>query len=211
MTARQPRLHLKPLIATVVVAAFSIRELVFLLVVMRDIPPGRRLPVFLFHPQVTRKSFWLAISLGFVLTILGELLNGLVLRPIARNWLSPRVDHSEAQFRLSASESIVDAIPARRRRGPWSWEPGSLVRTNIHVWFFPTAWESEPSSMRVSDLDRFALTPAPALLGGLIRDLPDRLVWTSPIGEGAVFAVSNPQSLQHWLPVANEDAAPDAA
>lgn len=204
MTLRQPRLHLKPLIATIVVTTFAIRELVVLQVVLTQVRPGRRLLVFLLHPQTTRKSFFLAIALGFVLTMLGRMLDRLILGPIVRNWLSPRVDHSEAHFQLSASESVEDAMPARRRRGRWSWEPGSLVRTNLHLWFFPTAWDSEPSRMSTSDTGRWALLPAPSLLWGLIQDLPERLAWTSTQGQTEIFAVREPELVEKWL-------RPDAA
>jgi hypothetical protein len=215
MAARYPRLHLKPLITTIAVAVFSILELRILLVVLNHVPPGRRLGLFLFHPKATRRSFWLAISLGFALTMLGELLNWLILRPIVRSWLAPRVDHSEAVFRLSASESVVDAVPARRRRGPWSWEPGSLVRTNLRLWFFPTAWDSEPWSIRMSEAGQSSLVPAPSVFWGLIQDLPERLLCTSASGSSAVFALREPELVEDWLrPDADKperSSAPDAA
>jgi hypothetical protein len=215
MSSGQPRLHLKPLIASLVIAAFAIREMALLLIIVRGLPPGRRLRIFLFHPQVTRKSFWLAISLGFALTMLGELLNGLILRPIVRSWLSPRVDHTEVLFRLSAGEWVVDTIPARRQRGPWSWEPGSLVRTNLQVWFIPTAWDSEPWSIRMSDADDAALVPAPSLLWGFVRDLPEWLVCTPGSGPSAVFVMRDPKLVENWLrpdtDMPQRASAPDAA
>ena len=199
MTVRQPRLHLKPLITSVVVSTFAIRQLFVLQAVLTKVRPGRRLHVFLWNPQATRTSFWIAIALGFALTTLGELLTWLVLRPIVRNWLSPRVDHSEAHFQLSARESVVDAMPARRRRGRWWWEPGSLVRTNLHLWFFPTAWDSEPTCLDLGDTGQYALTPAPGILWGLIQDLPERLTWITGQGHTEVFAVREPKLVEKWL------------
>ncbi len=196
---RKPRVRLGALAGRLAIAVFLVREFYVLSFVSRMVPARHRIWVFLFHPRTTPSSVRYAFLIAFVAAILGELLSLIVLRPILRAWLSPRIDESVGLFRMTASEWVVEQTPARRRMRARVWERGTLVRTNQRIWFFPEAWDAEPWSFRPDQIEAANREPAPRLVFGLIEGVPDRLrVVTPDIGE-VTFAVKDPGSVLIWF------------
>ena len=198
-STRKPRFRLGALAGRLAIAVFLVREFYVLTVVSRMVPARHRFWVFLFHPKATPKSVRYAFLIALVAAILGELLSLIVLRPILRVWLSPRLDESIGLFRLAASEWVVDQSPARRRLRPWVWDRGTLVRTNQRIWFFPETWDAEPLSFHPDQIGIVNREPAPRLVFGLIEGVPDRLRVVSCDTEEVTFAVKDPGTVLTWF------------
>lgn len=177
---------------------FVVRQMLVLGVVLRFIPPNRRLAVFLFGRGATRASLVYAVFLATAATLLADLIARLVVQPLVRAWLSPTADDSAGLFRLSASERVLGATPARRRLG-WRWPAGTLVRTSQRVMFVPVAWDAEPWSVRPEELAGACLDPAAVSSWGLFRAFPERLAVTTLAGETLVFAVPDPDETLSWF------------
>jgi hypothetical protein len=154
--------------------------------------------VFLFHPRATPGSLLLALTVAGLATLLTDVAARLVAGPLIDRWLRPRADASEGLFRLAATERVLDSTPARRKMGR-SWPAGTLVRTNLRLWFFPASWTAEPWASPAGGLCEVGLVPAPRLAWGLLRGLPDRVLIPSEQGPGEVFAVADPRSVLSWL------------
>ncbi len=199
MTTRKPRVRLGPLAGRLAIAVFLAREFYVLNVVSQMVPPRHRFWVFLFHPQATPRSVWYAFLIAFVGAIFGESLSLILLRPILRAWLSPRVDESVGLFRLAANEWVVEQTSARRRLRAWVWERGTLVRTNQRIWYFPEAWDVEPWWLSLDQVEIASREPAPRLVFGLIEGVPDRLCILIPDGEEVTFAVRDPGNVLTWF------------
>jgi hypothetical protein len=160
--------------------------------------PANRALVFLLARWATPRSFLLAMVAGGTFTLLAVLFVRLIVRPLVKFWLSPTADSSWGLFHLTASETIVASVPARRLSG-WLWKPGSLALTNRRLWFFPANGHDEPWFIRLDDLARI-VPERPALSElGLIRNWPEHLHVTSLSGPDAVFATVEPSAVLGWL------------
>ena len=150
-----------------------------------------------FSPKILFKAFlWAAI-----LTVLLDLYVRLIMRPILTRWYTPRRRGDEIgtplAFRLSASETVLDEIPARMVSGR-SAQPGALVRTDRRLWFVPFGWDHEPWSMLESDLESASSVTVPSRLGSLIRGLPQRLCLRHRDGGETRFVVADPRAVLRW-------------
>ena len=174
--------------------------------------PANRVLVFLLARWATPRSFLLAMVAGGTFTLLAVLIVRLIVRPLVRFWLSPSADLSWGLFHLTASETIIASIPARRLSG-WTWKPGSLALTNRRLWFFPANGNDEPWFVRLDDVDRI-VPERPALTGvGPIRNWPEHLHVTALSGPDAVFATALPSAVLGWLnlPIGSDGVAETAA
>ena len=197
MPTQQPRFRLRELSLRLALIVFIVRE-IWVLTVMSRIPMRHPIAWFLMHPRATPASVLYAFLTAIVAALIGEFLSLLVLRPLVRFWLSPRVDTSAGLFRLAASEWMLEETPARRLLGPWSWEAGTIVRTNQRVWFIPAAWDAEPWAYRPDELiTRPERSPTSAF--GLIGGFPDRIVAATKHGDTTSFAVSDPEAVLPWF------------
>jgi len=164
--------------------------------------PGLRVLVFLL---ATPRSLAVALLAGGVLTVLAILVVGLIVRPLLKVWLNPSVDASWGLFHLSASETIVSSMPARRRSG-WRWQPGLLAVTNRRLWFFSSAWDEEPWSLGLDDRDHIELEQSIVAKLAPIRNWPVPFHLWGRSGQDAVFAVADRDAILAWFqPIAGQD------
>jgi hypothetical protein len=159
---------------------------------------GHRMLVFLLAPWATFRSVVTAIIAGGFLTLVAIVLVHFIVRPLLRRWLSPAVDPAGGQFHLGAGERVVANLSARRQVG-WTWQPGSLTLTDRGLWFFPAAWEVEPWSLRMDELDQ--IKPQRSLLAelGPLRNWPLAIELWGKSGQEALFAMSDPNPLLDWF------------
>jgi hypothetical protein len=160
--------------------------------------PGHRVIIFLLAPRATRRSLALALLLAGVLTVLAVLVVKLIVRPLLYVWLKPAVDPSWWLFHLSAGESPVAIAPARWHTGS-RWQPGALVLTNRRLGFFPGDWGVEPWSLARADIAGIEPQPAGMARLSVIQNWPERLHVSSRSGEGALFAVADPEAILAWF------------
>ena len=130
--------------------------------------------VFLFARGATPRSLVRAIFAGAAFTLMAFLIVRLIVRPLLNFWLRPSADSSGGLFHLTASETIVASVPARRRTR-WSWKPGSLALTNRRLWFFPAEFNDEPWFLPLDDVAD--IVPERPLFAELapIRNWPEHL------------------------------------
>lgn len=160
--------------------------------------PFYRLLIFLLHPEFTLRSLLIALLISSLITIMGVVVVRFIIAPLLGRWLRPTTDPSLGAFHLGAGEHVLATAPARRRVGR-SWQPGSLVLTDLRLWFFPESWLSEPWSMvRKAGLKVFA-EPAPIPRWLPIRDWPDRIVAEASTDHQEVLAVSDPAAVMAWF------------
>jgi hypothetical protein len=166
----------------------------------RRLLPWIRIHVFLFKNWATPHSVVYALLFAAAVTTLLELAFRLVLAPLVRLWHAPRSDESAGLFYLSASEWVVESCPARRRTG-WMWSPGTLIRTNQRLWFFPRSQDGENWSRPLAEIRDARLVPAPRVAWGLIAGWPGRVALGG--GDDAIgaerFAVLDPGAVLSWL------------
>jgi hypothetical protein len=144
-----------------------------------------------------RALVWALVAAGF-LTLLAILAVRLFVRPILNFWLNPSADSSWGLFHLTASETIVATVPARRRQG-FLWKPGSLALTNRRLWFFPAKGNDEPWFLKLDDVTRIvAERPIFAELAP-IRNWPDHLHISSRSDQDVVFATAEPTAVLGWF------------
>jgi hypothetical protein len=177
---------------------FAVREVFVLRLVLRKVRPGHRVLVFLANRNATPRSLIVALVTASVATFLAELIVGLLLAPAVRMWLTPRTDSSDGAFRLSANERVLDSTPARRKMGR-SWPAGTLVRTNLRLWFFPTAWDAEPWTVPIAGPEEVGLEPCAGFAWGLTGGVPDRVRVASGVDTAEVFAVADPATVLSWF------------
>jgi hypothetical protein len=160
--------------------------------------PGHRMIVFLFARGATPRSLVRAIFAGGAFTLLAILIVRLIVRPLLNRWLRPVADSSGGLFHLTASETIVASVPARRRTG-WMWKPGSLALSNHRLWFFPAEFHVEPWFLPLDDVTE--MVPERPLLGELapIRNWPEHLRVSARSGPDAIFALAEPDAVLAWL------------
>jgi len=210
MATREIRLVPRAVFWRTAALVFVVRQFVVLAAVARFVPRRFRVRAFLFARWGTPRSVAVAVLLACLVTLVAELVVRFLLRPAVRSWLSPPSDDSACHFRLTASERILAVSPARRRQG-WLWPAGALVRTNHRVWFFPAAWDAEPSSFLPAGPSDAWLDPAPRRALGLVEGFPDRLVVRGERGDPVVFAVPEPEVAVSWFRAEDATPAPAAA
>jgi hypothetical protein len=180
-------------------AFFVVRELAVWRWIRRfRVKPARRLLIFLFQRGATPRSLFYALLFAGLATLLLELLVRLVIRPLVRHWHEPWTDGSAGLFHLAANERVVASSPARRKSG-WSWPAGTLICTNLRLWFFPRAHDAEIWSRPLAALEGVRLEPAPRIAWGLIAGWPDRLTLEDGDGSPEVFAVPDPDAVLPWF------------
>ena len=164
--------------------------------------------VFLFARGATPRSFVRALFAGGAITLLAMLIVRLIVRPLLNFWLRPVTDSSGGLFHLTASETIVASVPARRRMG-WIWKPGLLVLTNHRLWFFPAAFHDEPWFLPLDELAD--LVPERPLFAELapIRNWPEHLRVSNRSGPDAMFALADSDAVLAWpgIPARRDVAA----
>jgi hypothetical protein len=170
--------------------------------------PGHRVMVFLFARWATPRSLVRAIFAGGAFTLTTVLIVRLIVRPLLNFWLRPTADSSGGLFHLTASETIVASVPARRRTR-WMWKPGSLALTNRRLWFFPAEFNEEPWFLALDDVAD--IVPERPLFAELapIRNWPEHLRVSAHSGPDAIFALAEPDAVLAWLklPVRRNGAA----
>jgi hypothetical protein len=151
------------------------------------------------RPFARKSPGYVAFALGAaVLVTLGAaLLVRLVIGPQLRRWLRPRTEPTHA-FYLAPREEVVAECPARRAEGR-SCPAGTLVVTNLRLWFFPTTWNAEPWSVPREGVQGARAVPAPPVLGGLVTGLPDRIEVRGEAGLHETFAVADPEQVLAWF------------
>src|SRR4051794_356695 len=168
--------------------------------------PGLRLRKFLVDQRAAPRWLIFALVFAAAATSLLELLVRLVMRPMVRNWHTPRTDGSGILFHLSANERVVGSSPSRRKSGRL-WPAGTLVLTNLRVWFFPRAHDGETWSLGLAEVGDVRLETGPRLAGGMIGGWPSRLA-IEPRDEGGeedetkaaeTFAVDDPEAVLAWF------------
>lgn len=148
------------------------------------------------------KALCNAFLIAAVITVLIDLYVRFIMWPIMSRWYVPRQDAgfgAPMAFRLGSAEKILDEMPARIIQGRHS-SPGTLVRTNQHLWFSPSAWDGEPWSLATGDLAGVLSRPHHVRMGSLIRGLPDRVIVCDRLGNETKFAVLHPEELLDWFP-----------
>lgn len=158
---------------------------------------GRLLVVLYFLPSI----FVVSLFVGGLVALVATLLFRAVVRPLVERWHSPPTDDSLGSFYFAANEWVVESCPARRRAGRL-WVAGSLVRTNLRLWFFPNAQESEVWSCRLDEGPDVRTEPPRRIAWGLVLNWPDRVAIRAEGAENEVevFAVSDPAAVLSWSP-----------
>lgn len=196
--APQFQLRLSAIFWRACVIAFLVREYAVWRFVSKFVPreqPIRRFLGFLYHSQ---KSFPLAILIGVGVTLAIWLGFRLFVRPLMRRWYHPRpLDPTYSHplpFYLAPGEEPLAEWPARRLDG-LTRHPGTFVRTNRNLWFFPFSWEQEAWS---APLDRLAFAraePTVRRVLGLVRGYPDHVALTDAGGSTFRIIVADPESV----------------
>jgi hypothetical protein len=173
--------------------------------------PGHRMILFLVAPWATPQSFAVALLAAGALTLGAILVVRLIVRPLWSCWLNPVVDPAWGLFHLGPGEAIIASVAARRRLG-WGWRPGSLALTNRRVWFFPSAWDGEPWSLKLGEAERIECERSFVAELAPIRNWPVPFHVLGRSGQEAAFAVSDPAVVYAWFgPVVEEGSGGSAA
>jgi hypothetical protein len=180
---------------------FLVRQLALLSFIRRRLRWLRHSKRVVFFLYQSPKSLYLAFAIGALVAVIADLLVRFVLAPQLARWFEPRpADPAFAtpvEFQLGAREWVVSRSPARQQNGR-GWAAGELILSNQRLFFLPHAWDREPWSVPLVDLQGFRVEPAPKLVLGLVRGLPDRLVLDTVEGESA-FAVADPLQILDWF------------
>jgi hypothetical protein len=215
MTNRRLRLDTGAVFLRLALCFFVVREVVVWLVWMRRVRArfGFRFIFFLFKKWATPHSVVYALLFAAVATTVLYLFIRLVLEPLVRSWHTPWTDGSAGLFHVAANEQVLGTSPARRASGR-SWTPGTLVWTNLRLWFFPRAHDADIWSRPLNALHEIHLEPAPRIAWGFILGWPERLVLRAA-GDGGddddkeVFAIADPEGVLAWFD--RSDSPPLAA
>jgi hypothetical protein len=178
-----------------VALVFFVSQLAASLLMARRGRRGRR---FLFFVRFSLPSLVFGLVAATLVTLVAGLVVRLIVRPLVARWHSPPIDESQGAFHLAPSEWVVQSCPARRSMG-WRWPSGTLIRTNVRLWFFPRAHDDEVWSCPLNALRDVRLEPAPRVAWGLVRNWPDRVFIRSGDDTPALFAVPEPDEVVAWL------------
>ena len=150
-----------------------------------------------FSPGILFQSFLIAS----IVTVFFDLLVRVAVRPLIVRWYYPSKMGDDfgtpLSFRLASQEKILTEIPARIVEGRIA-RPGSLVQTNRRIWFVPFDWSAELWSIEPKDTSKASTKPAQSRLGGVLRGLPDRLVFADRAGHETQFLLAEPQKVLAW-------------
>lgn len=205
------RLAVGPVFWRLLLISFVISELGVWTRVRRRIPRFRgseRIPLLL---MLTPLALVRSLAIAAIITFVLDRLVRWFARPIAAHWYACHgsgVANSAIGFHLDPGERVLAETPARRRyrRG---WRPGTLVRTDRAVWFFPVCWDHESWHCPLTELQGVDRQPFQPRFGTFVHGVPDQLLIESR-SEGAIrFAVVDPQSVQSWL-ISGAVSAPEA-
>jgi hypothetical protein len=168
------------------------------------LPRGHRwLRLLFFTPRLVVS----ALLIGALAAVAIDLVVRFLVQPLVRAWHHPPRDESAVSFHLASNEWVEESTPARRGDGR-RWLPGTLVRTNRQVRFFPLAWDAEAWSLPMAELDQIWAEEAPKWGWGLISGFPDRICIQPCSGHAQKFAMADPHAALVWLaPVPAESAA----
>jgi hypothetical protein len=176
------------------VAAFVLVESAQVARIVRRVPPRWRVVRFMASIPY---SLLVGLLVAALVTAVAAAVVRLVVRPLLERWLSPPADADMGQFHLAANERVVASSPARRSVGR-GWPAGTLIRTNLRLWFLPHAHDGEIWSCPLDRLADVRAEPA-AVSPVLIRDWPNRIAVRDDVGdEPALFAVSDPDAVLSW-------------
>jgi hypothetical protein len=190
-------------------AFFAVRELVVWQWVRRFKPRGAgRMRLFLTGRWATPRSLILALLFAAAVTILLEVWIRFVVWPIVRHWHTPLTDGTDGQFHLAANERTLDSCPARLKSG-WSWPAGTLVRTNLKLWFIPRAHDAEIWSRPLSEVHDIRLEPPPRIAWGYLLGWPSRLAVQDGDEAPELFAVADPEAVLAWFLPEHEPDEPE--
>jgi hypothetical protein len=78
-------------------------------------------------------------------------------------------------------------------------DAGHLVLTNLRVWFFPSAWDSEPWTAPIDRLDHVRLVRSPLAVFRVVRGWPDELIFRDDRGDEARIALADPSPVLDWF------------
>lgn len=140
-----------------------------------------------------------AMISGLIVSLVLGILVRFVIRPLARQWLSPRGPSlEECAFQLGAGELTRASRPARLR---WSrfWLGGIMIVTQRTLWFFPHSWQHEVWSTPLDQIREASLVPTPKFFLGMVVGMPDRVRLTLKSGSQPLFALLDPIRLLEEL------------
>jgi hypothetical protein len=200
MSTTQVRLDARAFFWRVAVAVFLVRQAIVWMWIPR-VPfrhPMMRLLILIFSPRGTQRSIYYAVAAASIATIIAGLIVRVLVRPLVARWHTPQVDDTEAQFHLAPGEWMVESSPARRAAGR-SWEPGTLVRTNRRLGFYPTRWLAEPWVCSLDSIVDARLRPAASDRWRLLCDWPDRFEVRTRSEAPEVFVVPDPEAVISWF------------
>lgn len=217
MTKRRFQLDTGAIFLRLALSFFVLREAFVLLFLIRRVKKhlAVRIWFFLFHKSATPRSIHYALLFALVATTLVHLLVRLVLEPLVRAWHAPWTDGSAGLFHVAANEQVLASSPGRRAMGR-RWMPGTLVVTNLRLWFFPTAHDADIWSRPLDALHEIHLEPGRRIAWGYIRGWPERLALRAGgdeqgDGDPEVFAVPDPDAVLSWFDHDHSGAPPLAA
>jgi hypothetical protein len=219
MTKRQLRLDSGAVFLRLALGFFLIRETYVWLHWIRRVRArqGMRLLIFLFHKWATPHSIVYALLFATVATGFLYLLIRLVIGPLVRHWHAPRADEAAGLFHVAPNERMLVTSPARRKHGR-VWLPGTLLRTNLRLWFFPRAHDVDIWFRPLAALRNIRLEPAPRVGWGYVKGWPERLALEAVAagrngngdsdGDGGheIFAVPEPEAVLAWFEPLNPAA-----
>jgi len=205
MTKRRFQLDTGAIFLRLALSFFVLREAFVWLVLIRRVKRrlGVRVWVFLFQKWATPRSILYALLFALVATTLLHLLVRLVLEPLVRAWHTPWTDGSAGLFHVAANEQVLASSPGRHAMGR-RWTPGTLVGTNLRLWFFPQAHDADIWSRPLDALREIHLEPGRRIAWGYIHGWPERLslrVAGDGQGDGnrEVFAIADPDAVLAWF------------
>lgn len=215
-TARPPKprfiLRYGPIFWRVFLVGFVVMEVVFWRkFVQPNFPFRPRFRRLLVMAYFSPRFLLHALMLAAVVTVVCDLIFRLVVRPLMRGWYHPRcLDPTAAHplpFRLGVGETILEEIPGRRLVGR-AKQPGTIVRTNRSLYFFPFAWDLDEWSCPIDHIARARLSTPRRRVLGWVRGYPDHLVLDEDSGESVTLILADPEHALRWFPRAVvEDAA----
>jgi hypothetical protein len=176
MAKRQLRLDTGAVFLRLALGFFLFREAYVWLFWLRRLRgrQGMRLLFFLFHKWATPHSVVYSLLFATLATGFLYLLIRFVIGPLVRHWHAPWADDSAGLFHVAANERVLVSSPARRKQGRF-WLPGTLVRTNLRLWFFPRAHDADIWFRPLAALRNIHLEPAPSVAWGYVHGWPERL------------------------------------
>ena len=163
--------------------------------------------MILISPRILFTAFLIAAGT----TVLLDLFARIVARPLAARWYSPPICDdpfgSPLSFQMTASEAILDRLPARMVVGRKKVR-GVLVQTDRRVAFVPDSWDREPWTVADTEIQELATRPDSSPWSKFVLGIPDRVILRPTDGPDAEFLVADPREVLAWF---REDVARELA